>query len=247
VLRGPVLLPKLAFVTAWRWSGHGDPPPVVGMDEAWLPADALKRYEERVLDVLTDNGVAAKGSLTPEFRTTLDVLATGPTRFWAWTGDIENDETGGILVSIKDRQAARLLRMDTMIRIDAVDARCAPAALVDALPDVRPARFEPVCVAKSRYRPDADAFFDRADPTSEVPADPAERPRELMAGRRSGIHQLYVAHNGERSSPVTVVDVVGEGRVLTFQSTAGGELLLEFYPGSRENLVAVLENTREGL
>ncbi|MFE0028778.1 ESX secretion-associated protein EspG [Amycolatopsis sp. NPDC059021] len=245
--RGTVLLPKSAFITAWRWEGYGDPPAVIGIDEQWLPEQTRAKYDNEVLSILTGLGVAEGGTLTREFRDTLAVLATGSLRFTAWCGDVQNDETGGILVSVKGNEAVRVLRTETLVRIDPVDAGRAAAAVVDALPDVGPARLETVAVPKAAYRPDQgiSAAFDFNDPTSEEPDDPTARPRALMAGRRSGIHQLYVGNGaGRRSTPVTVVDVVGEGRVIALVSeNLGDEPMLTFLAASRAALIDVLETT----
>jgi hypothetical protein len=62
-----------------------------------------------------------------------------------------------------------------------------------------------------------------------------------MAGKRSGMHQLYAGKGEARSAPLTVVDVVGEGRVLTFVSeTFGQEPKIHFLPGTRQNLAHTL-------
>ncbi|GAA3525164.1 hypothetical protein GCM10022222_04950 [Amycolatopsis ultiminotia] len=51
--------------------------------------------------------------------------------------------------------------------------------------------------------------------------DAAEQVRTLMAAPRSAVHQFYVASraNGMRSSshPLSVVDTVGRGRLLTLR------------------------------
>lgn len=249
--REPILVPKIAFLTAWEWEGHGRPPAVIGMKEFWLADEARRQLEDKVLAVLTDLGLASGGTLTKDFREALAVLAGGSQHFTAWLGDVGTGDTGGILVSTYEYEAARLLREDTMIRIDPIPPERAAESLVDALPDVAPARIEPVAVPKSGYSPHLQARSEEFSfdmPTSYEGRDPVQRMRELMAGKRSGSHQLYAATAGDRSTPLTVIDIVGEGRVLTFVSDAPGEEpKIHCLPGTRQNLVHTLYSTRSGL
>jgi hypothetical protein len=248
--RKTLLIPKLAFITAWAWEGYGIPPAVIGMNENWLSSDTKRQFEDKVLDVLVGAGVAAGGTLTREFRETIAVLATGGRQFTAWAGDVTTGETGGVLVSSNGREAARLLRMEKMVRIDPVPPDRAAESLVDALPDVRPATINPVAVPKSLYSPNGPGRSEnfRFDmPDRYGPRDPTLRPRTLMAGKRSGMHQLYAGKGAARSAPLTVVDVVGEGRLLTFVSEIPGqEPKIHFMPGSRQNLAHTLYSPPPG-
>lgn len=236
----PVLLPKLAFLQAWEWENLGTPPAVIGVVENWMSSETKHHFEDKVLDILAEVGVAAGGTLTHEFRDTLAVLAGGRRKFTAWAGDVTTGETGGVLVSIDGHSAVRLLREDKVVRIDSLPAEYAAESLVDALPKVRAARLDPVAVAKSEYA--AEQAYDFEMPTGY---DATDRARALMAAPRSGMHQLYASSGeGRRSSPITVVDVVREGRVLTYVS---GESMINFLPGTRENLIDTLYATSDAM
>ncbi|MFD8497644.1 ESX secretion-associated protein EspG [Amycolatopsis sp. NPDC059657] len=235
----PLLLPKLAFLQAWEWENLGTPPAVIGMVESWMSGDTKHRFEDKVLDVLAEVGVAAGGTLTHDFRDTLAVLASGRRKFTAWAGDVTTGETGGVLVAIDGHSAVRLLREDKVVRIDSLPAEYAAESLVDALPSARPAGLDPVAIPKSEYA--AERGYDFEMPTGY---DAAERVRTLMAAPRSGMHQLYASSGERRSSPITVVDVAREGRVLTYVS---GESMINFLPGTRENLVETLYATSDAM
>ncbi|WP_020670551.1 ESX secretion-associated protein EspG [Amycolatopsis nigrescens] len=240
-----ILVPKLAFLTAWEWEGHGRPPAVIGMNDLYLQPETKRQLEDKVLDVLTNLGLAAGGMLTREFRDTIAVLAKGGRRFTGWAGNIETGETGGILVSVHEQQAARLLRDDKVLRIDPIPPDRAAESLVDALPGFPPAAFNPVTIEKSSYSPQRkrSETFDFNQPTGYGRPDPAEQIRNLMSAKRSGSHQFYAATGDRRSAPLTVLDLTGRGRVLTFQTERpGAPATIHCLPGSRQNLLEKLHS-----
>jgi hypothetical protein len=250
VFETPLYLPKTVLLTAWDWEGHGTPPAVLGPDNLWLADDTKKKLDDAVLDTLAELNLAAGGTLTREFRDLLRVLATGPLRFTAWLGDIESKETGNILVSASGPDAVRVVRQDDKVRIDLVDPGYGAEALVDLLPPVEPARIDSASIPKSRFsgRPVYEDSYDLADPTAEPEYDPLPWARELMAAKRTGVHQLYAVNNGTRSTPLTVVDAAHIGRILTYLVPGeNGELLVRFESGSRDVLVDVLYATLHGL
>jgi EspG family len=110
---------------------------------------------------------------------------------------------------------------------------------------------EPIAIPKSRNSPDGPRPGERFDfvrPNRYGPSDPTLRPRELMKAARSGVHQLYVTKVGRRSSPLTIVDVREDGRVLTFVSAAAREEpKINFRTGTRENLTDALYGTYTAL
>lgn len=250
MLTKPLYLPKSALLTAWEWERHGTPPAVLGADNYWFDDETKKRLDETVLDVLTSLEVAAGGTLTREFRDLLAVLANGQRQFTAWLGDFDADESGTVLVSVSGSDALRLVRQDDKVRIDPVRPEYAAQALVGMLPQVPPARFDPVDIPKARFsgRPVYEDSYDLTDPTDDRTSDPLVWARNLMAGKRTGVHQCYAVSNGRRSAPITAVDVAGVGRVLTYVYPGpGGEPTVSFQPGHRETLTEVLYATLNGL
>jgi len=88
--------------------------------------------------------------------------------------------------------------------------------------------------------------YDLDDPTVDRGRDPLPWARRLMAARRTGLHQCYAVNRGSRSAPITVVDVAGTGRVLTYVYP-GRERMVSFQPGTRGALTEVLYATLNGL
>lgn len=240
-----VLLPGLAFRQAWEWEIRAKPPTALGQNDHWMSGEAKRQLEDATLDVLAAAGLAAGGTLVPEFRDTLATLARGY-RFSAYVGDIHNDRTGTAVVATSGPVAVRAICANDLVRIDPVPAEAAVEHLIEVLPALSPARLDPVAVPKSRYRPDGplrSEHYEFSMPTRQPQRDPAERPRKLMAAPRLGLHQLYAGN----SAPVTVVDVAGEGRVLTFVSQAPREeAKVNFLPGTREHLVGTLRGRTAG-
>ena len=238
-LQRTVLLPALAFRQAWEWEFRVDPPTVLGQNNHWMSDETKRRFEDQTLDALAAAGLAAGGTVMPDFRDALATLARGY-RFSAYVGDIHNDRTGTAVVATLGPVAVRAVCADDLIRLDPVPAEVAIEALVETLPEMPPARLNPVVVPKSGYRPDGPVrseHYEFSMPSKAPERDPAERPRKLMAGRRLGLHQLYAGSG----SPVTVVDVAGEGRILSFVSQAPrDEPKIHFFPGTREHLVGAL-------
>jgi hypothetical protein len=240
-------LPKSALLTAWEWERHGPPPAVLGPDNLWLGDETRKRLDEKVLDVLASLRLAAGGTLTREFRDVLRVLARGSRQFTAWLGDIEADESGTVLVSADGPDAFRLIRKDDTVRIDAVEPSRLAESLVDVLPPVPPARIERVAIPQARFSGRAhEDSYDQTDPTADDAHDPLPWARRLMAAKRTGLHQCYAVNRGMRSAPITAVDALGFGRVLTYVFP-GRERMVSFQPGTRAALTDVLYATLNGL
>lgn len=234
-----MLLPALAFLQAWEWEIRSDPPTALGRNNHWCSGETKRQLEDQTLDVLAAAGLAAGGTLAPELRETLATLARGY-RLSAYVGDIHNDRTGTAVVAVSGRDAVRAVCADDLIRIDSMPAEAAAEQLIEVLPAMPPARLDPIAIPKSGYRPDGPVMNERYEfsmPTRQPRRDPGERPRKLMAAPRLGVHQLYVGEG----APVTIVDVAGEGRVVTFLSQAPREEpKVNFVPGTREYLIGLL-------
>lgn len=234
-----MLLPALAFLQAWEWEIRSDPPTALGRNNHWCSGETKRQLEDQTLDVLAAAGLAAGGTLAPELRETLAALAHGY-RLSVYVGDIHNDRTGTAVVAVSGRDAVRAVCADDLIRIDSMPAEAAAERLIEVLPAMPPARLDPIAMPKSSYRPDRPVMSERYEfsmPTRQPRRDPGERPRRLMAAPRLGVHQLYVGEG----APVTIVDVAGEGRVVTFLSQAPREEpKVNFVPGTREYLIGML-------
>ncbi|HVW40282.1 MAG TPA: ESX secretion-associated protein EspG [Amycolatopsis sp.] len=234
-----VLLPALAFRQAWEWEIRAAPPTALGRNDHWLSSDAKRQLEDKTLDVLAAVGLAAGGTLVHDFRDTLATLARGY-RFSAYVGDIHNDRTGTAVVAASGPVAVRAICANDLVRIDPVPAEAVVESLIEVLPAMSPARLDPLAIPKSRYRPDGPMRSENYEfsMSGHPQRDPAERPRKLMAAPRLGMHQLYAGD----AEPVTIVDVAGEGRVITFVTQAPREEpKVHFLPGTREHLIGSIK------
>jgi hypothetical protein len=249
--RPPILVPKPALIAAWEWQGRGTPPAVIGMNEYWMPESGKKEFEDKVLKVLTALGLAKDGKMTPDFREILTVLTHGGLRYTGWANDVASGEDGGILVALHGNQAVRALRTAEDVRLDVVPQERALESLVDALPDMRPVALNPIKIPKSEFTPDKPRLSEnyRFDmPTRYEAPDPLDRLRALLKAKRAGAHQFYVHKGTARSSPVTIVDIMGEGRLLSFMTDAPGqETQLNFLPGTRQNIMQTMYSTAQAL
>ncbi|HJQ48211.1 MAG TPA: ESX secretion-associated protein EspG [Amycolatopsis sp.] len=238
-LQRTVLLPAMAFRQAWEWEIRAEPPTALGRNDHWVSGDAKRQLEDETLDVLASVGLAAGGTLTHDFRDALATLARGY-RFSAYVGDIHNDRTGTAVVAASGPVAVRAICVNDLVRIDPVPAEAVVESLIEVLPAMSPARLDPLAIPKSRYRPDGPVMkehYEFSMSTRQPQRDLIERPRKLMAAPRLGLHQLYAG----KSDPVTVVDVAGEGRVITFVTQAPREeAKVHFLPGTREQLIGAV-------
>lgn len=249
--RPPILIPKLALIAAWEWEGHGRPPAVIGMNEHWMSEDTRKQFDAEVLETLTGLRLAKDGALTREFREILAVLTQGGLRYTGWANDVASGDDGGILVAVHGNMAVRALRMEKNVRLDVLPSERAVESVIDALPDMRPVGLNPITIPQSSFTPDKPKLSEnyRFDmPTRYEAPDPLDRVRTLLKAKRAGAHQFYVHKGTSRSSPLSVVDIMGEGRLLTFLSAVPGqETQLNFLPGTRQNVVQSLYSTTHAL
>ncbi|WP_158882166.1 ESX secretion-associated protein EspG [Amycolatopsis anabasis] len=242
MLDKPVVLPTLALLAAWRWEGHGPPHPALTVDEAWVDEDSRRELDDRIMAALTRVGLALRGGLTGQFRDVLAVLAHADHECYGWIGRLDAGDTGAVLAAGAGRDAIRLIRDDRRVRLDRLPAPTLERSLVDALPRVPPARIEPITVPKSAYSPGGSS-----------PPGPGDRLAELMRARRTGQHPLHAAKRTRgggrvRGPQLTVVDVAGQGRVLTsLVESPGAEPRITCVPGTPEALVGALNSQQAAL
>ncbi|RZQ61752.1 ESX secretion-associated protein EspG [Amycolatopsis suaedae] len=230
----PITLPLTAFTYAWKWQGFGPVHPALATEENWADADTLRELEGKVVDGLNRAGLARGGAVTKPFRDLLAVAARAEREFYAWVGQVETGRSAAILTAADaDGRAVRLFRDDAHIRIDRVRPEALAQGLVDLLPRVPGAPVPRMTVPKQALGSGAGEQLDR-----------------LMRAKRTGLHTVYVAlpdgspNRAKRSSPMTLVDIAGQGRVLTY--TDGQDQVI-CVPGTPELLVKELQATETTL
>ncbi|WP_328610481.1 ESX secretion-associated protein EspG [Amycolatopsis sp. NBC_00345] len=247
VLDRPVVLPKMAFLSAWGMVEVGDLPPAMGTNlHYWTTPEARRTLETRVLDTLTSLGLARNGRLNTLWRNTLALLGCPDREYYAFT-NFPGGESCSVLVASGGGDALRAIISDDVIALEPLEDRWHATALVDVLPDVPGAAVRPVTMAKGFYEdPHAgprDIFAD--------PVDTRDRDHlvEVMRRDRAAVHQLYTARREDRhrvrSSPITAIDLAEDGgRVLTY-ATGDEQIVME--PGTPRGVVQTLNNTMNGL
>lgn len=242
-----IVLPRYAFVKVWEWGGYGKPHPVVGADDMWLNDAAKNVLQGEVDGLLQKVGVAVNGVPTPEFRRKLAVLARAERECYGWIS--QHGEAGAVLVAAVGGEAVRVVRDDKVVVLDQVRADDLAGALVDVLPDVKSAEIGDIAIPASQYsekRPPVPEEYEFQMSTRNRRPDPGARVRALLNAPRAGMHQLYVAGRDRvgqrrRGRPVTVIDLVEGGRVVTYVvRPPNSEPVLHCRPGTRHALLGAL-------
>ncbi len=215
-----VVLPRPAFLTAWRLLDLGDAPAALGTGRHhWLRDDAAAELEKRTMSTLTGLGLARNGRLNDLWRTSLRTLAHADREFYSWTTRRDGGH-GAVLVAARGEDAVRLVADDVAVLVEPVRPARLATSLLDGLPEL-----------------DGADVPDQVQPAS---AAPLREPREA-------VHQLYTARRERgvriRSNPATALDL-DRGRVLTYPV---GEDAVVVAPGTPRLIVALLNETHTGL
>lgn len=248
VIDEPVRIPRLAFLTAWELAGTGPPHPVLGINDYYMTDEFRSELQRRTLDILAGLGLAAHGSLTWRFRETLTAIARADRQVYSWTGGPRDEDSGAILVAALGADAVRLVTDGQVIALDPVAPDLLAEHLVETLPDVPGAPVRALTVWRSEFTGPGEPD----DPLAGRSSGPAGRLRELMRAERDAVHQLYTAIRGgdgarRRSTPLSAIDLTGQGRVLTFAEAGAGEERIHLISGTPGNLVASLGAAQQRL
>ncbi|MBB4683953.1 ESX secretion-associated protein EspG [Amycolatopsis jiangsuensis] len=254
VIDKPVTVPRVALAWAWEGERIGPAHPVLGIVEWWLENDAVASFSELMRQSLAEPGFydLRRQRLTGDFRDVLLGISTADAECYRISSRRDERKSGSLAV-LAGRSALLITVDDDEATLVQIPAGRLCRATVDTLPDVRPAKISEIRVPRSEYGTgSASESFD-LDLTSDYTApDAAEQVRALMAAPRRAVHQFYVASrtNGVRSSsyPLTAVDTVDHGRLLTFlQNGPNGNDIISCGPGSADYITATLDQTLRGL
>jgi hypothetical protein len=248
VIDAPIVLPQLAFLTAWGMHDLGGLHPVFGTSvHYWTDSDASRTLHIRTMALLAENGLARGDRINPLWTRTLGVIARPDREFYGWSHYAGTDAHGGILVAAQGEHATRVLTDGETVAVEPVPGKWLATALLEALPELDGAAVRAVSVPKGVY---ADPESARGGPLSEpVDTRDLDHLTEVMTRPRDAVHQLYTAtrHSGQRvaSSPITAVDL-GEncGRVLTYLT---GDDHIVMTPGTPREVVKALNDTHAAL
>ncbi|AUI57039.1 ESX secretion-associated protein EspG [Amycolatopsis sp. BJA-103] len=247
VIERAVVVPRLAFLTAWTMLDLGDPPSIFGTGRHFWMEDGFRReLDGKTLEWLADHGLARRGRLNPLWTDSLRVIATAATEFYGWS-HYKDDSRGAILVAIEGTDAVRVLADADTVTVQPVAAKWPATSLLDCLPELDGAPVRTVAVEQ--------AFYDNPDTTPVNPlAEPVDTRdvdylAEVMRRPRDAAHQLYTARReGDghrvRSSPISAIDLTGQGRVLTYVTGEGNIALTS---GTPREIIVALNDTAAGL
>lgn len=234
VLDRAVVLPKLAFTTAWAMLDLGDPHPVLGTDlHHWMSDDVRRKLHEETISLLAEHGLARHDRLNPLWRATLRVISAPDREFYAWSG-VRDGTQRASLIALRGDEGVCLLSRDTTVEVRPVRVKWPATSLYDTLPNVAGAPIRTVTVPRA---PDDEPSDDR-----DYLADVLSRPQDA-------VHQLYTARRDEsgrrsRSLPITALDLTNEGRVLTYLTEDDRITLTS---GTPRTMVKTLNDTHAGL
>lgn len=247
-LRHPVTVSRTILLHVWQQEGLGDPHPVLGGAENWVPSDGDGHFTRRCFDVLAGLGLANGELLTREFSITLDMLAAPSRELYCLSTypDAGNDRK--FLFASGNREAAAIQVVGDTVHILPIDERHLVEDFVNELPEVPPARVRPLVIPKQEFHdrnnnPSTrrDLFATEPGPVKELVAQ-LEQPRDA-------VHQIYVAvaiseTTRRRSAPFSVIDISAEGRVMIFTD---GQQQLHRLPGTPAVLADTLTATVHAL
>ncbi|MGW7534621.1 ESX secretion-associated protein EspG [Amycolatopsis sp. NPDC054798] len=241
IIDRPLRMPRPVFLALWHGENLGKAPVVVEDIPMYLTEEGAAERAKRTRDLLKELGETAEA-----LRGTLKLLATARHEVYGWTDfGTHQEDNGAILVAATGREAVRLIADAEFVQLDPVRPDELAACLVMAMPECPPAAVRVMQVSREYYDNGG------ADPLAEEGGE-ADELRYLMRAPRDAVHQLHAAvrdDRGERrySSPLSVIDLSGRGRVLSFQSTRGGEARISVYPGNRASLIDAVNRTLASL
>ena len=228
----PIILPKLAFLTAWSMLDVGQLPTAFGTNlHHWTSADGQRELEARAMAALTDLGLARNHRLNDLWRSTIHVLAGASREYYAFS-NFADGRSCSVLVAARDEDAIRAVIDDHVVSLEPIENKWFATALLDTLPDVPPAAIRSAAVSKAA---------DEADDLKIL--------NEAMRRPRDAVHQIYVARRGadgerRRSVPITAVDIRDSGRVIVYTGS-DGDIVMK--PASARQFVRTLNTTYDDL
>ncbi|RJQ85447.1 ESX secretion-associated protein EspG [Amycolatopsis panacis] len=254
LIEEPVTVPRVALARAWEWEQIGAAHPVLGVVEWWMEDGAARTFDDLVRQVLAEPGFydLRRQRLTGDFRDVLWGISTADAECYRLSG-ARDGHTSAALAVLTGRAGLLITVDDDRATLVRIPARRLCRAVVDTLPNARPAAIGEIKVPRAEYGAGPVSESYDLDTTSDYTApDGAEQVRALMAAPRSAMHQFYVASRARRkrssSYPLTAVDTVDHGRVLTMlQNGSDGHDIISCGPGSRDYITSALDNTMRGL
>ncbi|WP_410628043.1 ESX secretion-associated protein EspG [Amycolatopsis sp. cmx-8-4] len=237
VIDRPIILPKLAFLTAWSMLAVGELPPAFGTNlHHWTSADGQRELGVRAMTALTDLGLARNNRLNGLWRSTAMVLARADREYYAFN-NFSDGRACSVLIAARDGDALRAVIDDNVVSLEPIEDKWFATALLDTLPEVPAAVIPPAVVPQ--------AVYEGRQASGETDGRDLERLQDAMQRPRQAVHQIYIARrraDGERtrSMPITAIDIEEAGRLLVYTDADDNIVMI---PATAREFVSTLNNT----
>ncbi|UOZ03302.1 ESX secretion-associated protein EspG [Amycolatopsis sp. WQ 127309] len=237
VIDRPIVLPKLAFLTAWSMLAVGDLPSAFGTNlHHWTSADGRRELEVRAMTALTDLGLARNNRLNGLWRSTATVLARAGREYYSFS-NFADGRACSVLIAARGEDALRVVIDDNVVSLEPIEDKWLATALLDTLPEVTAAVTPPAVVPH--------AVYEGQPASGETDGRDLERLQTAMQRPRQAVHQIYVARrdaDGERirSLPITAIDIAEAGRLLVYTDADDNIVMI---PATAREFVSTLNNT----
>lgn len=248
VIDRPVRLPRAIFLSAWEIACPGELPTCLGADDRYETDAQRAMSQGRAVTILGALGLADNDGNGPSrwLRDTFAIIAGADRELYALLSS-QYGEYGTILVAAKGSEAVRVVTDDAAVHLDPIRADKLAERFVETLPDARAATLCGISVSRAEF----DSASGFTDPAIEPSADrrAARRLREVLTSEREATHEMYAAARDargrlRRSAAFTVLDLVRDGRVLTFVAAGENEAeMVNLVPGSAAELIHTLDAT----
>jgi hypothetical protein len=215
-LSRPIALPRAVLSHVWELEGLGDPHPVLGASELYVPQDDRAEFTRRCFRELGALGLADEDMLTRDFRVVLRILASPGRELRCWSTYVDDPgRDRKFLVAAAGGDAVAMQVRGDAVAIVPVDERRLVEEFVGELPEFPPAPGADLHTTRQAFEVRAENH----DMFSATLTPEMELERQLKAPRVA-VHQVYagctVDGTYRRSRPFSVVDIRDEGRICVF-------------------------------
>lgn len=239
MLTRPITVPRALLLHVWSLEELGEPHPVLGGFDLYVPADSAEEFTRECFHALAGLGLARDGILTRDFLVALRLIASAERELYCWSTHADNSRDRKLLVCAGGDQAVAMQVRGDVVSIVPVDERRVLEAFVDELPEFPAAPVPELTMARRDFATREES----GNPFAAGP-DPAKQLERQLRAPREAVHQVYAAKVSgsklRRSKPFSVIDVSEQGRVLLF---VDGQDNLHRLPGTSTNLARTLVAT----
>ncbi|WP_253864416.1 ESX secretion-associated protein EspG [Prauserella halophila] len=236
-------MPRTVLLHLWELERLGEAHPLLSANDMYVPLAGREEFTRECFRALAEQGLAQGDTLTRDFRVALRVIASPDREIYCWSSCVDAGQDRKVAVMTAGGEAVAMQVKGETVGIVPSDERRLVEDFVTDLPERPP--------ATTRELHTSRAAFDQRDRNHDMFASRLTQEKELekhLKAPREAVHQVYVAGNSEgrhrRSKPFSVIDIRGQGRVLTF---ADGQDNLHCLPGTPANLTKTLTATWQSL